>query len=123
MTDFEELLEDLDRPALLALRDQVDQMLAQLEREQGQRNDLTSGNIAGSSEYRQALEETATSRQAALGGSQDERANMPPKSSPAGAEGRGWVELKMIGKWGPYAYLRWHEGGRKRSKYLGKVKG
>jgi len=32
-----------------------------------------------------------------------------------------WVELKMINNCGPYAYLRWREGGRTRSKYIGKV--
>lgn len=34
---------------------------------------------------------------------------------------RGHVEIKMIGKWGPYAYLRWWEDGKHRAKYLGKV--
>ncbi len=34
----------------------------------------------------------------------------------------GHVELKMIGKCGPYAYLRYWEGGHLRSKYMGKVK-
>lgn len=34
---------------------------------------------------------------------------------------KGHVEIKMIGKWGPYAYLRWWDGKRHRSKYLGKV--
>jgi hypothetical protein len=35
---------------------------------------------------------------------------------------RGWVELKMIGDNGPYAYRRWREGGKLRSEYIGKVK-
>lgn len=35
--------------------------------------------------------------------------------------GRRWVELKMIRGYGPYAYERWFEGGRKRSRYIGKV--
>ena len=34
---------------------------------------------------------------------------------------RGWVELKMIGANGPYAYRRWREGGKLRSEYIGKV--
>ena len=34
---------------------------------------------------------------------------------------RGHIELKMIGRWGPYAYLRWWEDGKHRAKYLGKV--
>ena len=39
-----------------------------------------------------------------------------------GHPGRGkWVDLKMINGCGPYAYLRWREGGRCRSKYLGKA--
>lgn len=35
--------------------------------------------------------------------------------------GRRWVELKIINGCGPYAYERWIEGGRKRSRYLGKA--
>ena len=34
---------------------------------------------------------------------------------------RGHIELKMIGKWGPYAYLRYWQDGKLHSKYLGKV--
>jgi len=34
---------------------------------------------------------------------------------------RGHIELKMIGRWGPYAYLRWWEDGKHKAKYLGKV--
>jgi hypothetical protein len=34
----------------------------------------------------------------------------------------GWVELKHINGYGPYAYLRWREGKRMRSKYLGKAR-
>ena len=40
--------------------------------------------------------------------------------SQAGAS--GYVELKMIGKNGPYAYKRWRQGKTLRSQYLGKVK-
>lgn len=36
--------------------------------------------------------------------------------------GRGHIELKMIGKNGPYKYLRYWEGKTLRSKYLGKAK-
>lgn len=43
-----------------------------------------------------------------------------PKSSVP--RGGGWLELKMIGKYGPYVYRRWREGGRLRSQYVGKVK-
>jgi hypothetical protein len=39
------------------------------------------------------------------------------KGSPA-----GWVELKHINGYGPYAYLRWRDGKRMRSKYLGKAR-
>ena len=35
--------------------------------------------------------------------------------------GRRWIELKMIRGYGPYRYERWFEGGRKRSRYLGKA--
>ncbi|MBC7218138.1 MAG: hypothetical protein H5U36_08395 [Candidatus Caldatribacterium sp.] len=35
---------------------------------------------------------------------------------------RAHVEVKMIGKYGPYAYLRWWENGKHRSKYLGKLR-
>ena len=43
-------------------------------------------------------------------------------SSKAKAGGAGWIELKMIGKNGPYAYKRWRQGKTLRSQYLGKVK-
>ena len=34
-----------------------------------------------------------------------------------------WVEEKMINGCGPYRYLRWRDNtGRKRSKYLGRVR-
>lgn len=36
--------------------------------------------------------------------------------------GSGWIELKMIQGFGPYAYKRWRQGGRLRSQYVGKVK-
>lgn len=36
-------------------------------------------------------------------------------------DGGKWVDLKMINGCGPYAYLRWREDGRCRSKHLGKV--
>jgi hypothetical protein len=46
----------------------------------------------------------------------------PNSELPKGrASGRRWVELKMIRGYGPYAYERWFEGGRKRSRYIGKV--
>ena len=35
---------------------------------------------------------------------------------------KGYVEEKMIGRHGPYRYRRWREGGRLRSRYLGKVR-
>ena len=35
--------------------------------------------------------------------------------------GAGWIETRMIGQNGPYAYRRWWENGKKRSEYLGKV--
>ena len=45
---------------------------------------------------------------------------------PAGQAGSkngkgGYVELKYIRGFGPYAYRRWREGKRLRSQYLGKV--
>jgi hypothetical protein len=45
-----------------------------------------------------------------------------PKSGGLTSRPRGaWVELKTINGCGPYAYLRWRENGRQKSKYLGKV--
>ena len=35
--------------------------------------------------------------------------------------GAGWIETRMIGQSGPYAYRRWWDGNKKRSAYLGKV--
>jgi hypothetical protein len=40
----------------------------------------------------------------------------------ASSKARGWVELKTIKGYGPYAYRRWRDGGRLRSEYIGKVK-
>jgi hypothetical protein len=44
-------------------------------------------------------------------------------TNPGGAGRAGWVELRMVNGCGPYAYERWWEGGRKRTRYWGKVKG
>jgi len=33
----------------------------------------------------------------------------------------GYIELKMIKNCGPYAYRRWREAGKLKSRYLGKV--
>ena len=40
--------------------------------------------------------------------------------------GAGWLEWRWIAKpsgrqFGPYVYYRWREGGRKRTRYVGKV--
>jgi hypothetical protein len=40
--------------------------------------------------------------------------------------GSGWLEWRWVAKpsgrqFGPYVYFRWREGGRKRTKYVGKV--
>ena len=32
-----------------------------------------------------------------------------------------WVESRQIKNCGPYLYLRWREGGKLRSRYLGKA--
>ena len=80
----------------------------------------------------EALQAMIAARLALLGSNEPEDSgSLLPKSNggePATAKSpRGnWVELKMIpdrGKlYGPYAYLRWREGGRCRSKYIGKVR-
>ncbi len=42
-------------------------------------------------------------------------------SGPAGeARAKGHIEWKKVNGCGPYAYLRWWEGGKLKSKYLGK---
>lgn len=46
----------------------------------------------------------------------------PGLVSSKGSRGSGWIELKMINGFGPYAYRRWRTGGKLRSEYLGKVK-
>jgi hypothetical protein len=45
----------------------------------------------------------------------------PRLNSNGGKGGAGWIETRMIGQSGPYAYRRWWENGKKRSEYLGKV--
>lgn len=62
----------------------------------------------------------------------DEALEQPEEEQPAASldnngkgkesRARGWVELKSIGGYGPYAYRRWREGKRLRSEYIGKVK-
>jgi hypothetical protein len=46
--------------------------------------------------------------------------------APAAAAPKSWIELRYVkrnGKvYGPYRYRRWREGGRLRSRYLGKAK-
>ncbi len=58
-----------------------------------------------------ATEDTEESEEQAADG------NSKSKGGPA-----GWVELKHINGYGPYAYLRWRDGKRMRSKYLGKAR-
>jgi len=48
-----------------------------------------------------------------------------PSEHPGPAESKkgkgGYIELKMIKNCGPYAYRRWREAGKLKSRYLGKV--
>lgn len=92
---LQELLRPLNATALADLRDYIDTLIAEKE---------------------EAEEEAAV---AATEG------NAGPRGSSGGTRKdgeRGWVEVKMIGKAGPYAYRRWYEGKQKKSKYVGKVK-
>jgi hypothetical protein len=54
----------------------------------------------------------------------DERERRRPEAKPK-RSAQGWIEISyktVKGKrYGPYRYLRWHQGGSKKSKYLGKV--
>lgn len=49
----------------------------------------------------------------------------PPICSPTKKEADGWIVAKWVTRGkkshGPYYYLRWREGKRQRSKYLGKT--
>lgn len=66
----------------------------------------------------------AEARLAELEQSGQEPSGMSSRTGPANSKagGAGWIELKMIGKNGPYAYKRWRQGKTLRSQYLGKVK-
>jgi hypothetical protein len=54
----------------------------------------------------------------------DERERRRPEAKPK-RSAAGWTETtyKIVNgkKYGPYRYLRWYQGGSKKSKYLGKV--
>jgi len=89
---LETLIGLLDKGGLLELRGLVDSRLAELE--EGERP-AEAGCLSSS---------------------------CPVSISSPGGNGTGWVELKMINGFGPYAYKRWREGKTLRSKYLGKVK-
>jgi len=66
---------------------------------------------------RDHLAATIAARQAKLGnGVHNDGGALPPN----GRTARGWVEIKTINGHA-YAYRRWYEGKRKRSKYLGKA--
>ena len=88
-------LDALDHAGLLALRKVVDDRLA-------------------------ALDEQSTDDPADLVGNAGANGGgLPTKGGGAGRG--GWVEMRMVNGCGPYAYERWREGGRKRTRYLGKV--
>jgi len=44
-----------------------------------------------------------------------------PGPAEAKSRARGYIELKMVRGHGPYAYRRWREAGKLKSRYLGKV--
>jgi hypothetical protein len=89
---------------------------------------LDALDLAGLQDLRAAVDALIAERlaQEDLGSTDPHQdADMLPKSSDGNCTSRprgAWVELKTINNCGPYAYLRWREGGHCRSKYLGKVK-
>lgn len=91
--NIKDKLGKLNKQALIDLRDYIDVLIAEKEQVENE----------------SAVAEESTGPQDS-GGGKDKG-------------GKGWIEVKMIGKSGPYAYRRWYEGKRKKSKYLGKVKG
>jgi hypothetical protein len=51
---------------------------------------------------------------------------LPRQGGAVRALGSGWLEWRWVEKpsgkkFGPYVYYRWRDGGRKRTKYVGKV--
>jgi hypothetical protein len=94
MTDYA-FLHDLDLASLLDLRAAIEALIAER---------MTEANLGSTDPHQDG--------------------DLPPKSDGGDPPSRphgGWVELKTISGCGPYAYLRWRENGRCRSKYLGKV--
>jgi len=87
--------------------------------------DWVDGNPAGLDALVEAVTGTERLAQEDLGSTDPHQdGDMLPKSGDGNPTSRprgAWVELKTINNCGPYAYLRWREGGRCRSKYLGKV--
>jgi hypothetical protein len=87
---------------------------------------LDTLDLAGLEDLRAAVDALIAKRQGELGevkgqNGKDAAPNCEGNRSEGRASGRRWVELKMIRGYGPYAYERWFEGGRKRSRYIGKV--
>jgi hypothetical protein len=73
---------------------------------------------------REALDLLIVEERERLEAKPDEWEEMREKKMPhTGARGsRGSIELKMINKCGPYAYLRFRSGDTHHSFYLGKAK-
>ena len=89
---------------------------------EGQREHLTTltGFLdkAGLLELRGMVDD----RLAELEGQEIEDCSREPAGQVGSKSGKGgYIELKLVRGFGPYAYRRWREGGRLRSEYLGKV--
>ena len=120
-------LADMERARLLALREEIDRLLAlppDSQAGEAAGGESVGGKGAAFVDLPPTADERAASSPAGEGESSGSRSSTSSAAPPSAGKGGGdgWIEIKRIhGR--AYLYRRWREGGRKRSKYLGPAQG